>query len=351
MTFSKNKESRLHRMNTLVTKYTGNDKTTIKDPGESNLTLMTLNQFICKYLDEEYDGDISDMKAKCPNWLSDVSEDTKYQIFLLVDESTTKRHTMDKKTKKMYRKCGVERRRRLADKYYYDVPDNRIHSYIVVEHRPGLTDDKTLAINIVCSSNYSDIKGVGSYILDAVISSAKKVGYKDIVLEVGSDEMEDPEESEDEESSDEESSEESSEESDEESDEEEEEDEDEEESDDEEELELICELLCNRLWKKSVRHVVDRASDGVKPYYSFSEDYLLGRVTGVVLDHEEDNKRITFYNDEEHGYGGYYYHKARQNSKKLIQYYESHGFREDPKVHKVWECFSHLPFPSMRLAL
>jgi hypothetical protein len=333
---------RFHQLTDAVTEYARNDKTSFSqftndptyDAKASQLVIMSLNHFIRTHLDEEYDGEIATMKERNPTWFSEYPKDTPYQVFLLVDLDTTKLHTMDKKTKKMYRKCGAERRRRLHKKYYYEVPDNRIHAYIVVEDKPGLTDDKTLAINIVCSSNYSDIKGIGSYLLTAITSSAKKVGYKDLVLEVGSDEMEDPEDSDDEEESEEEE---------EESDEEEE---DEEEDDEEDDVELICEMISRRLWKKSVRHKANNI-----PYYSFSDDYLMGRIMSVVLDTEEEKERVTFFTGDEHGYGGYYYHKAKRSSKKLINYYESLGFKEDPKVHLEWECFSHLPFPSMRLAL
>ena len=57
---------------------------------------------------------------------------------------------------------------------------NRVHGYLALEHSPG-TDDKTLAINIIWASNYSDMKGIGYYMMKTLINLLSKVGYKNII--------------------------------------------------------------------------------------------------------------------------------------------------------------------------
>ena len=311
---------------------------------KAELSIMTRNQFMQAYEHElGYDCGYIITEDKNKSW---------YQLYLLTDTSMDKHHTMDASMRKKYRKCGKERRCRLDEKYSYeDRPLNRVHAYIAVEHSPGESDDKTLAINIICSSNYSDIKGVGSYMMKTLITMARLVGYKNIVLEVGSDQMEEKMVTN-------ESLEECDEESSEESDEEESDDEeysdqeyDEEEYDEYDEYEQLREdfsdYMSEILWKKSVRH-----NNGI-PYYSFGEQYL----KEIIIDNLENEQcertipTIKPLNDEEYGYGGYYYNKAKRHSKVLLNYYNRWGFIEDKQVHTDWKCFSELAFPSLRLEL
>ena len=72
-------------------------------------------------------------------------------------------------------------------KYHYIYHWTRVHAYLVVEHSPGKADNKTLAINILCSSNYSNVKGSDLYMTKTLITMSTKVGYKNLVLEVGSE--------------------------------------------------------------------------------------------------------------------------------------------------------------------
>ena len=285
----------------------------------ANLTFMTRNEFMKIYNDEfEYEGD--------QLVVDDDLNNSRYQLYFLVDISEEKKHTMNKEMRQKYRKCGKLRRMKLDGKYNYEINVfNRIHAYVIVEHSPGLSDDKTLAINIICSSNYTDIKGVGSYTLKTLIESAKQVGYGQIVLEVGSEEMEEKEE--DEESSDEET--------------------DEEETDEEFEgiKDDFCLYMAENLWKKSVRH------NNSIPYYSFNEDYLESIILDNIENEETESDIPDIVEDEEYGYHGYYYNKAKINSKKLIQYYEKFGFKEDSTIHKELKCFSELPLPSLKLSL
>jgi len=248
-----------------------------------------------------------------------------YEIVCLVDISDEKIHTMKPGLRKRYRKAGKYRRQKLEDKYHYNNPLNRIHAYIIMEMAPGFAGPDTLGINVVCSSNYSDIKGLGNYTMTSAISAAKKAGFKDIVLEVGNNDAESIEGSSDE-----------SDESDEESDESEEEEEDFE--------ELIEEVAC-ALWKKSVRH------KGGAPYYSVDENYLRIIISEYLYNQDPGWVEPETNLDEEYGYGGYYYQKGKRKSRDLMRYYESFGFVEDPIVHIEKKCFSDVPFPSMSLTL
>lgn len=319
----------------------------------TNLVFETLNNFIKRYEHQ--------LGYDC-GFLIKSENKSRYQLYLLVDISESKLNTMNSEMKRKYRKCGKERRQKLDEKYDYRINImNRIHGYIVVEHSPGLSDDKTIAINIICSSNYSDVKGVGSYIMNMFINMSRKVGYKNIVLEVGSDAIEedtirsdvhDMEISDEEEinsesnlvnnndkyssdeyeyeyGSDSESNEEYNEEYN-------------------EYTQLIhdfSEYLSENLWKKSIRH-----RNNI-PYYSFGEQYLMDIIIDNLENELTEQDLPEIYTDEQYGYGGYYYHKSKKHSKKLLEYYEKFNFKEDPKVHKEWKCFSELPFPSLRLEL
>jgi len=300
------------------------------------LTYMTINSFL-----EEFQGFVGEGCEYLTT--NDKKNETNYEVYLLVDISGSTKHTMSSDMKKKYRKCGKERRIRLDQKYNYEVNIfNRIHGFIIVQHSPGIAGDKTLAINVICSSNYTCVKGIGSYMMKSIIHFAKLAGYKDIVLEVGSDAIEhyiEDEESEDE-------SDEESEESDEESEESEEEyDSDDYEVDIDQVITDVSDMIAEELWKKSVRH------RNTIPYYSFGSVYVCSILEAILANNTNKDPLPDIIRNEEYGYGGYYYHKAKRLSKPLIQYYETFGFKEDPSVHKTLKCFSELPFPSFRLQL
>jgi len=292
------------------------------------LTYMTINSFL-----EEYQGFVGE---GCEYLTTiDKKNKTNYEVYLLVDISGSTKHTMSSDMKKKYRKCGKERRIRLDQKYNYEVNIfNRIHGFIIVQHSPGIAGDKTLAINVICSSNYTCVKGIGSYMMKSIIHFAKLVGYKDIVLEVGSDAIEHYEEDSEEES-------------------ESEDEESEEEYGSEEDYDVdleqivfdVSDMIADELWKKSVRH------RNTIPYYSFGSVYVCSILEAILANNTNKDPLPDIIRNAEYGYGGYYYHKAKRLSKPLIQYYESFGFKEDPSVHKTLKCFSELPFPSLRLSL
>jgi len=203
---------------------------------------------------------------------------------------------------------------------------------VIVQHSPGKSGENTMAINVICSSNYSDIKGIGNYVMSSAVECAKACHFKNIVLEVGNDSL--PEHpghmSDDEDESDSDSD---------------SEDTDSEGEEEEEDLEELVEEVSSSLWKKTVRHA------GGVPYYFIGQPYIESIVDDYLYNTPPSCDEVDILDDEEYGYGGYYYHKGRNESKGLLAYYESFGFLEDPKVHKEWKCFSDLPFPSMILKL
>jgi hypothetical protein len=297
------------------------------DRSKANLVFYTLGEFVNLYHDQIQEYFLEDSSFK--EW--DELKDDKCEIICLVDISVLKEHAMDATMKKKYRKAGKLRREKLQEKYHYFNPLNRIHAYVVLEKAPGKTDSKTLAMNIICASNYSDIKGVGGYTMQCLIEGAKSSGFKNIVLEVGNyDAEEHPDILEAEKEAEEEEYD-----SDEDSDVEEEEDVN----------ETMIDYLSEYLWKKSVRH-----KNGI-PYYSFGEDYLRIIISEYFYNEYSDCEEPTIVDDEEYGYGGFYFRKGVKNSQPLINYYKKYGFVEEPKVHREWKCFSSVPLPSFLLEL
>jgi len=53
----------------------------------------------------------------------------------------------------------------------------------------------------------------------------------------------------------------------------------------------------------------------------------------------------------ENEYGGFWYLKGKRSQKKLMEFYEKHGFQEDSDIHLNWCCFTEVPYPTMRLSL
>jgi len=280
--------------------------------------VMTLCDFLSLYIQEILDT----YNVHMDNYLL-VSEFM--QIYCVVDTSEDKVNTMDTQMRKRYRRAGKERREKLKNKYHYENPFNRIHAYAIVENSPGGSPDDTIAISVVCTSKYSDQKGLGSYLMKLLIDSSKPSGYSQIVLEVGNNDA-------------------SKEESDEEDYEEESE---EDEVEEEEDYEELIDIVARNLWKKSVRH-----REG-EPYYSVGEEYIRICVSQYVYDEKDEDIEpvVILDGDDEYGYGGYWYTLGKRNNISLYNYYVNLGFREEEKVHKEWICFGDTAYPSMIMKL
>lgn len=300
-------------------------KNFVRDYSVYKKTKASLQIFSLKHFMEYYHDKFYEYHGEVPLFYHDDNEEGDHEIMCLVDTSVTKEHTMKRDMRKKFRKAGSLRRKKLREKYSYRNPLNRIHTYIIVHKSPGESGDTTMAINVICSSNYSDIKGIGRYMMKTALESAKKSGFKNVVLEVGNQEADEREQ-----------------ETDEESDEESESEEEEEFTEEEQQIEYVADIIASKLWRISVRH-----KNGV-PLYNIGEDYIYGIVRDYLLvDVQEYEEWEPDNEDEEYGYGGYYYHKGKKDCTHLIKYYESFGFTEDSRVNTEWKCFSIVPFPSM----
>ena len=311
--------------------------TTVRDTSKyygtgADIFPMTLDHFLMKWKDEIMD--VFDLEEY--NLLT--REFSMYEVLCLVDISDKKASTMNTSMRKKYRRAGKLRRDKLKRKFHYSNPFNRIHAFAIIEDEPGKAEGNTLSISSICSSNYSDVKGLGNFIMKQIIAAAKVAEYDNIVLEVGNDESTTGKDSEGEES-----------ESEEEDEDEGDSDSEEEEEEDSEDYEDLIDIVSKFLWKKSVRH-----EDG-DPYYSFDESYLRSTISDYLYDYDYssyDHEELEIVlDDEEYSYGGYYYTLGKKNSKPLFSFYEKHGFVEDPKVNLVWHCFTATPYPAMILDL
>ncbi len=304
---------------------------------ECDFVTMTLKQFlvtyadaICEYIeDDDYFSDV-------------VIKNHKYEIMCLVDVSDVKKHTMDDKMRQSLRRAGKERREKIKDKYHYKNPFNRIHAYAILENVNKDQVKHTMCINVICTSHFSDQKGLGTFLMNYLIQKAQLCGFKNIILEAGNQEattkMEDmdglSEESYDDEEEDEE--------------EEDEEEEDEEEEDEEEEdvdYDDLIMIIKDNLWKKCVRH------DETGPIYNIDEEYIGVIIADYLYDTESEFEDFEIPNDDIYGYGGYYYTKGKNASKRLIDFYQRFGFKEDPRLNTEYKCFGECPYPSMILTL
>ena len=202
--------------------------------------------------------------------------------------------------------------------YYYENVFNRIHGYVMLESIPEsgrLPDDmKIVSLSLICSSSYSDKKGVGSCLMNFTIDLCK-TKFSDIVLEVAN-EFADVSDISDDESD---------------------EDSDEEEYDDTNDE--IVERLTSEFVRKSLRL---RKSDGfVTPYFNVGEEYIENILYSYmndehdVYDYVNDFNTFDIENPGEYDYGGIHYQKGKTSQKVLFQFYEKFGFVERPVVNST----------------
>ena len=257
-------------------------------------------------------------------------------IICLVDEDDRPFSTVNKP---VLRKGGKKRRQKIKHRYSYENPMNRIHGFVFVENgNNNLTpeDKNILSLSMICSSTFTDKKGIGSDMLDLLLKHSKEVGFTDIVLEVANEFSGNGHESDDEDEDDEQA--------------EQSDDEQAEQSEewlpDEEALEIIS----HELWRKTMRFKDDA------PYYNVEKEYIYQHVEEYFYyqDYEEDEEKQPNYVHEEPGdneYGGFWYRKGYKSQEGLIGFYKKFGFVDEPKVNLEWSCYSEIPFPSMICSL
>jgi len=329
---------------------------------DGGLEVMSLRDFIHHFheeLGEYYDEDFgSGTGIKDSDYGSTL-------IFCLVDTRKTRdggfSEFIPSHIKKKIKKAGKWRRDKLKHQWSYVNPLNRILGYIVVKDLTNIHHtSKTLSLSCICSTTYTERRGVGGELMRVVQRYGEDAGYEDIILEVAnefsaqgmSDEFwekkegsyEDEEEDSEEEDSEEEDSEE----------------EDSEEEDSEEKWypdECALEVLSYELWRKCMR----KNERGI-PYYNLEQEYIEECLREYLMEEttSEDPEELWEGNglrevneDEpnENDYGGFWYLKGKRSQVGLMKFYEKWGYKEDPDVHINWGCYEEIPFPTMRLRL
>lgn len=302
-------------------------KSTMKKmPHFKGFELIRLKDFL-----DMYHSEIDfDMMFKRKNQVSP------YEIICLVDRRENVKHTMSERRRRSLRRAGGAKRRRIKSKYHYENVTNRIHGFLLLEDQQKNknipSSNKVLSLSLVCSSYYSNMKGVGSFLMKSMIALGKDAGFTDIILEVANDQVGSYEE------------------------EVEEDEEYEEYESDEEEEESINQPLIEYLGREFMRKVV-RVSDDGTAYYSIGDDYINDIIHSYLEDeYEYENydfefTEVDFSEPGENEYGGYWYSRGKRSQIKLFQYYEKFGFKEDYNVHYKWKAFTTDPFPSMILKL
>ena len=320
---------------------------------KDGLAVMTLRDFIQHYhgeLEDYYDEDFGSGERIL---------DDKYGstvVFCLVDTRVTREggfsEFIPRNIKKKIKKAGKWRRDKLKHQWSYVNPLNRVQGYIVVKdltniHHP----EKTLSLSCICSTSYTERRGIGGELMGVLKRYGEDAGYKDIILEVAnefsaqgmSDEFWAEKEAEEEEED------------------EEEEEEGEEEAEEEEEQwypdEDALEVLSYELWRKCMR----KNERGI-PYYNLEQEYIEECLREYLMEETtyeepsqlwEGNGLREVCEDEpgENDYGGFWYLKGKRSQIGLMRFYEKWGFKEDPDVHLNWGCYEEIPFPTMRLNL
>tara|TARA_Y100000590_G_scaffold457488_1_gene610225 strand:- start:2199 stop:3248 length:1050 start_codon:yes stop_codon:yes gene_type:complete len=329
---------------------------------KDGLAVMTLRDFIQHYhgeLEDYYDEDFGSGERIL---------DDKYGstvVFCLVDTRVTREggfsEFIPRNIKKKIKKAGKWRRDKLKHQWSYVNPLNRVQGYIVVKDLTNIHHPKkTLSLSCICSTSYTERRGIGGELMGVLKRYGEDAGYKDIILEVAnefsaqgmSDEFWAEKEAEEEEEDEEEE---------EEGEEEAEEEEGEEEAEEEEEQwypdEDALEVLSYELWRKCMR----KNERGI-PYYNLEQEYIEECLREYLMEETtyeepsqlwEGNGLREVCEDEpgENDYGGFWYLKGKRSQIGLMRFYEKWGFKEDPDVHLNWGCYEEIPFPTMRLNL
>lgn len=318
---------------------------------KDGLAVMTLRDFIHEYreeLEDYYDEDFGSGERV----LDDKYGDT--LIFCLVDTRITGSEGFTEfiptHIKKKVKKAGKCRRDKLKHQWSYANTMNRVLGYIVVKDLTNIHHTaKTLSLSCICSTSYTERKGVGGELMVILKKYAEDAGYQDIILEVAnefsaegmSDEFWAEKEIIEEE------------------DEEEHEEEHEEDEDGDEEEQWYpdadaLEVLRYELWRKCMR----KNEEG-EPYYNLDQEYIEEclceyLMEGTTSEELWEGNGVREINHEEPGeneYGGWWYMKGKRSQLGLMKFYEKWGFTEDKDVHLNWGCYEEIPYPTMRLRL
>ena len=184
-------------------------------PEWQDFRMMPLAEFICQYADELEHYFDEDFGAGF--WY----ELKKGPMMIMCYVDCRKGNHMPKDIRTKIKKAGKARRNKLKEKWSYTNPMNRILGYIAVKDVTNEKHtDKLFSLSAICSTIYTEQRGIGRKLMDTLIEWSARMGASDLVLEVANEfagmecEEESEEESEEEweEESDEENEEEESEE-------------------------------------------------------------------------------------------------------------------------------------------
>ena len=289
-------------------------------------------------------------------------------VFVLADLATNVDPTwVPPHIHKKIKKAGKLRRKKLRHQWAYINPFNRIHGFLIMKEVSNVHHDKlTMCIDTICSSYFTNKRGIGSDLMELAKDFSKSLGAHDIVLEVANEFSANGFPDEEEETTDEE--EETTDEEEETTDEEEEiSDEEEEISDEESESEEdevwypddnVMSILADEFWKKCMR----KSKDGSKVYYNLDQEYIEAGMWNYFHCSHDCEEGELWKGTERHlisdkddpkdtEYGGFWYLKGKRSQEQLMKFYEKFGFKEDTTVHTDWCIFSKIPYPTMRLTL
>ena len=102
------------------------------------------------------------------------NKESPYEIICLVDRRAGVKHTMSDSRRRSLRRAGGAKRSRIKSKYHYENVTNRIHGFLLLEdlkkNKNIPESKKVLSLSLICSSYYSNMKGVGSFLMKSATS-------------------------------------------------------------------------------------------------------------------------------------------------------------------------------------
>ena len=355
--------------------------------GEAQVYSNYIYEVIARHFTESKGHDEDDIELDSDIRANDNNR--KYIIYFAVDNRDIPGYFDTKKRRLKYR------RKKMQSRYTYSNPLNRIHGFTVMDDEPCLCRDssqKYLSIKIICANPFASkagIKAVGTYILMFTMCMAYKYHFDKLILEVTNSRAADIL-GEEESDSDEEEDDDDEDDSDEEDEEEEDDDDD---SDEEDEENTCCDITISNNIKCNSEDDEYDSDSSTKDKYDYVEridelDQLYGKKDLVELCecyeidfNKKDSKteliykivKFEFWNiqeyedmyenddcesdwitkdDDDLEYGGKYYLEGKNETKNLYcNFYEKHGFRENPDLNTKEKCFSIDPLPSMEIIL
>jgi len=303
-----------------------------KNMNFNGFKIMRLKDFL-----KLFDDQIDDLFC-----LKNRNRTSPYDILCLVDVDDCVNHTMSPDRTKKLQNAGGAKRRKTKEKYHYVNVFNRIHGYIILEDQKNDNiprNKKVMSLSLICSSYYSNKRGVGSILMDCMIKLGKESGYTDIILEVANEHTGSEDDSSEEDEEYELSSEGTG----------------EYDYGEVPDMELINYDIVEKISKEFFRKIL-RINGGVA-YYNIDDDYISDIIHSYMndeYDFEDYSDRFINFDIEEPGendYGGFWYIKGKNSQKKLFDFYEKFGFVEDGRINYEWKAFTTNPFPSMVLSL